>query len=954
MVAGGVHSVEGDPYEGYAPPSSYHEQVYSTTFSNNTDNVNYKHDKCTCPSTPQSKKGGSFSLSSDTQINFNKHPKCTCPTPPSFPSSPAESPPPSPIFQNLSSSCGCSSSTQNLNQTFLTQPTFRHPKCTCPTPPPIVPLRPTLKCTCPSKHQNMGLHKKNVGARKIVRAMLWDAPDKSPILSTDNKKFVQLHHTQNNTHVSGTPTVTPVKQKKTRSSSYSQAIFHNSNSTATLHSSSDNDLEDTGSNQKNNSSNKKRKGKKNISANHTPSEEKSDVPVDDPKSVSSPAGKVKEKLSNFRQKIVTSFIKNSDSKFQDSNDTGGFGEQVVVAGIACSNDLKNKQPINNSTDNKIENISMKWLVPSEVIRTMLPSSSSIDNRNDDTSNFNKSGSFCIDELPSPIVNDLKSPLGTVPPLSPPNEKIYSAQEIVNSPSTSSQIHSSKIKHSTGLRNENSFTSDNISYRSLPLSYKSNFALEKPNVSNSLKITKNSNLPSRGNDEKSDYRREVIDRKFQKRARNRALIQNPQISTSMSEKNRHSQSLIDINALAEMSQVLNDILGASYQDHSDSSSSPQKYTSDDRRKSITKASELKYGPTHGIIHSRVRLQNEQCILLKNSPYKKRPRPYGTHSLVTSPVSSRPSSRSSYVASSVSDKNSPCSSLPVRRKVLKENTRANSLRSVHISKKELDLLKRILEKTKAASQQELDAPMYRTRSLDVKNLDAKTSFRLNGDDPNSSTSSSIRSRKSCNSDFSTLSSPQVSRSISLKSSNKRQFACKQSHIQDNSRESFTSQADEVLPPTPPPKPKRIIRTESTSTLPLPRSKYSKNKYENVVFHEAGDYIMLSKQIMDQWELPYEFTYPSIAQAIAVTHANTQSVLTFSNSRPCMATANKDLVHTGVNLSLNKKKLYANDYRRKLSSTSGSSTPTTPTLLGLAEKHVGGLAAGNFSLEPRRLGK
>ncbi|KAF2356432.1 hypothetical protein FHG87_012812, partial [Trinorchestia longiramus] len=340
MVAGGVQSVEeGDPYEGYQPANAYYQHLYAAFLRGEASPPYPRHPNCTCPVPPPPPLAAlpnSVPITPLSGPSF-KHPKCTCPSPSSsFPPSPSGSLPPSPIPLRRTARCGQRSYNSSPHLSYMPMASARHPKCTCPIAPTVAPVPSPVRCTCPDTDQSKSKLQKK---RRPLRAVLLDAPDRTPILSTDRHNFIKLHHTSDSLTTTTSPIQSPILKKKlTQSITSSPVLVHRlQDGSPTITSNSQNsrnhqefpDITQSTLDSQGTHNGKVMHNSRSSSPNAdeiTVCNSATSVPTTP---ISSPARKMKEKLSTLRDKVVSSFIRSSSFRNKDSDDTGGFGEEVI-------------------------------------------------------------------------------------------------------------------------------------------------------------------------------------------------------------------------------------------------------------------------------------------------------------------------------------------------------------------------------------------------------------------------------------------------------------------------------------------------------------------------------------------------------------------------------------------------------------------------------------------------
>ena len=948
MVAGGVQSIEGGPYEGYSPQHTYYQQFYTSLLQGDSPVV--RHPKCTCP-VPPPPKNLSLSTPTITHLSSPRRPKCTCPSPPpSYTPSPGSSPPSSPHpFTPISWSAS--------HPSFLSQPTFRHPKCTCPAPPPLMSLKPGLQSHCHDTGQDDDepIYANTVRkSKKLVRAVLLDGPDNTPILGI-NRQIVRLHHSPNSVTTSISPTPSPLmtNEKGDSPTKSSPILVHRqqTGSPPITPATSNNSLFQpfpdlmitVDGHRSNNARVKKARdvsspddvivpcGSVNLSPPHTPG--------------SSPARKVKEKLSNFRQKVVSSLTKSNQPRISESDDTGGFEDPVIVAGIVSNGEIRGITSLeseqNPSSARKGSSQSLKRLLPSNVVSKILPRSSS-NCRNDQSEKYGRTRSnpsFRLEDLPSPILNDLTSPIGSVPPLSPPSEGSSLTLTVTPPQPSPSVIVSSYTNTSTTLFPEVSdrcstlpLSASDASRKHVPINRLSNAVdTNRSPFNKDLRRVQNGNdpmstLPIAGRF--SNSRRLIGKRKSSLSFNASSMSLNTSIDLTNFEN--HSQSLINVSSIPEVENILNGLLKAAQQSRSVQQKSRSKLSSSaavNRRSFSMTPNDYDARVVSNGITSRSPRRN-------NSGRRANSRYTSTQSLAQSPTGSRPNSRASLISvvpaeskrGSRSDSPSSPGDTP-KRKPLDIADQVSGL-----STEDLHLLIKILEESRDYNKRLAEnSSLYRARSLDVKDLACQPrpdAAKFSGESTIASTSHQPTAQQLVPSSCTKMASLHPSKPRMAGVGKPSSLA-----IQGRNSSAQTLDRSKLLHPGF----AKLVKVEPPMVnSSLPRSKgqsHLQTKCKNVVFFETGDYIMLSKQIMDQWKLPYEFTYPTLTPTVPTTHPNTNSLsrhdtLQVPNDAPlsCAGTTNRSSV------SLLTPKVVE-------SSNSGSSTPCSPSRLELAEKNARG---------------
>ncbi|KAK8735096.1 hypothetical protein OTU49_005490, partial [Cherax quadricarinatus] len=402
MVAGGVQSVEdGALYTTHpsyypqfystllppAPPGSYSSSNYSSsTYSSSGQSSDCswlrlegvegvcgpsppgrgRHPRCTCPS-PESLRQARKALAA-RRVRAWRDPRCTCPSPPasrdaspwsgtspSPPSTPATASPPP---RHPRCTCPDSELSRKLPDARRAGST-RDVRCTCPTSTTPPPTREP-RCTCPQEQQERRSCK-----GRLVHAVLLNYPG-STAISTDHGDFVRLSHAQDNTQPPH-PLKSSGKENK--------------------------DKERSGNSGEEEGESKSGDGMvKCVEGGDTPSEP------------SSPARRVKEKLCHLRHKVVSGVAalaaarlhahRENEARVCRCEAAGEGRARVRAPGIVtrilphtAASEADDKPPreagVKARTEGRCE------------------------------------GTFPLEDLPQPILEDLCSPLGGVPPLSPP-------------------------------------------------------------------------------------------------------------------------------------------------------------------------------------------------------------------------------------------------------------------------------------------------------------------------------------------------------------------------------------------------------------------------------------------------------------------------------------------------------------------------------------------------------
>ena len=433
MVAGGVQSVEEAGF--YSSEPSYYPQFYSSllppqhpgshstasyssasTYSSSGHSsgegwredgctcptigaplrVPPRHPRCTCPSPEIQKKS--------TATKKLRHPRCTCP-----PSSRAESlwensptPPPSPPSSPRVSRCTCP------------KPVNRHPRCTCPDPPSPSPHH--QKCTCP----NDQVHKVRGGrggkGGRLVHAVLMKYPG-STAITTDHGDFMKLtssNSTLTDSNISLNSKSKSKSRRKVKEISPDDEIIV---------------IESSDISPDSKSESKSLFSK--LGNGHAGGSKHSDNEIsnslNDPTSAqSSPARRVKDKLCHLKQKMVASLSRpaSSCSHLNDSlEDKENQCEKFSSANESDSADEREfrvkKGSLKKNSIGVVEKILPKSSISNRIPPPPPPPLSKPPGPLDD--NIRTSKLFSLDDLPKPIIEDLTSPLGSVPPLSPQSD-----------------------------------------------------------------------------------------------------------------------------------------------------------------------------------------------------------------------------------------------------------------------------------------------------------------------------------------------------------------------------------------------------------------------------------------------------------------------------------------------------------------------------------------------------
>ena len=409
MVAGGVQSIEesGTNVFNYPERSSFYPQFYSALVpqqqqSNSlNDDCDYpssslekstpsRHPRCTCPSPVASKQPSAFIASEKTY----RDPRCTCPTPPDSPWKPySASPLPSPKLKCIT--------------TVLKSPgqkKFRNTKS-------------TEVCTCPTKGDDYRHRKDSKGGGVNASVLL------HPECTNFKGGFVRINNDAYYVSEASNTDIKTFKQKTTDKLEPSQGLISEVQeklkplytSTASLPSSV-------------NLAEKKANGfpppflLEETITNEVESRECSNK--------LSPAKKVKKKIITLKKKLISTLNKpvslspkpTDCDAIQESLDEGSdavksdgscyFDTFYRDDNIAVSNLTKKLNKLDN-TKQTIEYNVEKILPLSAVIAEKDTSEQTFASLLDAATN-----PFPIEELPKPIVDDLVSPVGSVPPLSP--------------------------------------------------------------------------------------------------------------------------------------------------------------------------------------------------------------------------------------------------------------------------------------------------------------------------------------------------------------------------------------------------------------------------------------------------------------------------------------------------------------------------------------------------------
>ena len=417
MVAGGVQSVEeGALYATHpsyypqfystllppAPPGSYSSSNYSSsTYSSSGQSSDYswlkheggpggcrpstlgrtRHPKCTCPS-PEALRQARRALAA-RRVRTARDPRCTCPSPtlsrdpspwggasPSPPSTPATASPP-PRHPR----CTCPEPDLTLRLSAARKArSARDLRCTCPstatpTPTPTPPppsQEPTCTCQPSLSTQPQQSLTRRASKNRLVHAVLLNSPGNTAI-STEHGDFVPLSDAPTKISESPNPSKARARARKPK--------------------------------EKN-----KIKGVK--------SEEEVKSGGEDSSQPASPARRVKDKLCHLRHKVVSGVAALTAPR-PPSREGEGHGCRCEISSDGV---LRIRAP---GTVTRV--LPPPALTPAEAS----PQEEERCLKAEDEGPSVRGESFSVEDLPQPILEGVCSPLGEVPPLSPPEEMVTS-------------------------------------------------------------------------------------------------------------------------------------------------------------------------------------------------------------------------------------------------------------------------------------------------------------------------------------------------------------------------------------------------------------------------------------------------------------------------------------------------------------------------------------------------
>ncbi|XP_068224570.1 uncharacterized protein, partial [Palaemon carinicauda] len=417
MVAGGVQSVEeGTLYATHptyypqfystllppAPPGSYSSSNYSSsTYSSSgkssdcswlrpegvegafvsSPSGRARHPRCTCPS-PEAVRQARKALAA-RRVRASRDPRCTCPSPPgsrdaspwsgtspSPPSTPATASPPP---RHPRCTCPESDSSHRLNSNRRAR-SARDLRCTCPSTPTPPPSR-EAECTCPPQlrphqsqpQQHQPTRRSSKG--RLVHAVLLNYPG-STAISTDHGDFVRLSDSPGK--ITEPDVVLKAKPKKNKAKPKSKGDKSEDEDTVST------DVGEVGC----------------VGG----SEDTATPP-------SSPAQRVKNKLCHLRHKVVSGVAALTISRGQKDHD-----------GRTCSCEGEG-HPVRPRV--RAPGVVTRILPPPPSPAADESSQDEEKGRVDENISSDQESSFPVEDLPQPILEDVCSPLGSVPPLSPP-------------------------------------------------------------------------------------------------------------------------------------------------------------------------------------------------------------------------------------------------------------------------------------------------------------------------------------------------------------------------------------------------------------------------------------------------------------------------------------------------------------------------------------------------------
>ncbi|XP_063866955.1 mucin-4-like [Scylla paramamosain] len=415
MVAGGVQSVEeGALYATHtsyypqfystllppAPPGSYSSSNYSSsTYSSSGQSSDYswlklegapggchpstpgrtRHPKCTCPS-PEALRQARRALAA-RRVRTARDPRCTCPSPtlsrdpspwggasPSPPSTPATASPP-PRHPR----CTCPEPDLTLRLSAARRArSARDLRCTCPptatptpTPTPPPPTQePTCTCQPPLSTQPQQPLTRRASKNRLVHAVLLNSPGNTAI-STEHGDFVPLSDAPTKISESPNPSKARAKARKPK--------------------------------EKN-----KIKGSK--------SEEEVKSGGEDSSQPASPARRVKDKLCHLRHKVVSGVVALTAPR-PPSREGEAHG---------CRCDISNEGVLRVRAPGSVTRVLPP---PNPTPTEATPQEEERCLKAEYEGPCEGDQSFPVEDLPQPILEGVCSPLGEVPPLSPPEQMV---------------------------------------------------------------------------------------------------------------------------------------------------------------------------------------------------------------------------------------------------------------------------------------------------------------------------------------------------------------------------------------------------------------------------------------------------------------------------------------------------------------------------------------------------
>ncbi|XP_045128141.1 uncharacterized protein LOC123514343 isoform X13 [Portunus trituberculatus] len=414
MVAGGVQSVEeGALYATHtsyypqfystllppAPPGSYSSSNYSSsTYSSSGQSSDYswlklegapggcrpstpgrtRHPKCTCPS-PEALRQARRALAA-RRVQTTRDPRCTCPSPtlsrdpspwggasPSPPSTPATASPP-PRHPR----CTCPEPDLTLRLSAARRArSARDLRCTCPptatpTPTPTPPppsQEPTCTCQPPLSTQPQQPLTRRASKNRLVHAVLLNSPGNTAI-STEHGDFVPLSDAP--TKISESPNLSKARAKA-------------------------------------------RKPKEKNKTKGSKSEEEVKSGGEDSSQPASPARRVKDKLCHLRHKVVSG-VAALTSPRPPCREGEAHG---------CRCDISSEGVLRVRTPGSVTRV-LPPPTPTPTEATPQVEERCLKAEYEGPS---RGQSFPVEDLPQPILEGVCSPLGEVPPLSPPEQVV---------------------------------------------------------------------------------------------------------------------------------------------------------------------------------------------------------------------------------------------------------------------------------------------------------------------------------------------------------------------------------------------------------------------------------------------------------------------------------------------------------------------------------------------------